>query len=143
MLNLQKSWVKTFCTAGGIIAWLALGPKLGFGNEWQLDVNTATAVELMIVTTFLQNTKRRHRLYMHRCSAMLTTIDQELEERLVSATNDFQVGCTKQMLLEHNILRLYVPRVVLKHCASACNGVDDDTGNKVSFVCIQDSLRGH
>ncbi|DBA73208.1 hypothetical protein WJX77_010591 [Trebouxia sp. C0004] len=75
---------------GGIIAWLALGPKLGFGNEWQLDVNTATAVELMIMTTFLQNTKRRHRLYMHRCSAMLATIDQELEERLVSATNDCQ-----------------------------------------------------
>ena len=22
--------------AGGIIAWLALGPKLGFGNDWQL-----------------------------------------------------------------------------------------------------------
>lgn len=75
---------------GGIIAWLALGPKLGFGNEWQLDVNTATAVELMIMTTFLQNTKRRHRLYMHRCSAMLATIDQELEERLVTATHDCQ-----------------------------------------------------
>lgn len=64
---------------------------MGFGNEWQLDVNTATAVELMVMTTFLQNTKRRHRLYMHRCSAMLATIDQELEERLIAATDDGQV----------------------------------------------------
>ena len=102
VLNLQKSWLKTYCTAGGIIAWLALGPKLGFGNEWQLDVNTATAVELMIMTTFLQNTKRRHRLYMHRCSAMLATIDQELEERLVSATHDCQVGSTDHMLFNNN-----------------------------------------
>ena len=102
VLNLQKSWLKTYCTAGGIIAWLALGPKLGFGNEWQLDVNTATAVELMIMTTFLQNTKRRHRLYMHRCSAMLATIDQELEERLVTATHDCQVGSTDQMLFNNN-----------------------------------------
>ncbi len=83
---------------------------MGFGNEWQLDVNTATAVELMIMTTFLQNTKRRHRLYMHRCSAMLATIDQELEERLVSATNDCQVGFTKQMLLGQGLSRLCVPR---------------------------------
>lgn len=80
------------CTTAGIIAWLALGPKMGFGNEWQLDVNTATAVELMIMTTFLQNTKRRHRLYMHRCSALLGSIDQELEERLDAASaNDCQV----------------------------------------------------
>ena len=76
------------CTTAGIIAWLALGPKMGFGNEWQLDVNTATAVELMIMTTFLQNTKRRHRLYMHRCSALLGSIDLELEERLHAASTD-------------------------------------------------------
>lgn len=82
---------------------------MGFGNEWQLDVNTATAVELMIMTTFLQNTKRRHRMYMHRCSAMLASIDQELEERLVTATNDCQVGFTNQMLLGHSMSRLHVP----------------------------------
>ena len=183
-LNLAN--IKTFCFAGGIIAWLALGPNMGFGNEWQLDVNTATAVELMIMTTFLQNTKRRHRMYMHRCSAMLATIDQELEERLVTATNecqvgftelyiktacthigaaalhncvsnsglpgrlhrsdaawtatlsglcvkrlvtatnDCQVGFTKQMLLGHIVFRLCVPRLVLKHCTIACDDDADD-----------------
>ena len=78
--------------AGGIIAWLALGPHMAFGDEWQLNVNTATAVELMIMTTFLQNTKRRHRLYMQRCSAMLATIDQELEQRLLTVVDDDEVG---------------------------------------------------
>ena len=76
------SWV-----AGGIFAWLALGPHMGFGDEWQLNVNTATAVELVIMTTFLQNTKRRHRRYMHRCSALIANIDQELQERLLAVSN--------------------------------------------------------
>ena len=64
---------------------------MGFGDNWQLDANTATAVELMVMTTFLQNTKRRHRSYMHCCSALLAGLDQQLEERLVAATKDCQV----------------------------------------------------
>lgn len=78
------------------------------------------------MTTFLQNTKRRHRLYMHRCSAMLATIDQELEERLVAATNDCQVGFTKQMLLGQGFSRLCVPRLLMQHCTTGCNVDDHD-----------------
>ena len=69
--------------AGGIAAWLAMGPALQFNVEWQLDINTAVAVELMLMTTFLQNTKRRHRLYMHVCSQKLGDLDAELEEELL------------------------------------------------------------
>ena len=61
----------------------AVGPHMGFGNEWQLDMKNATAVELMVVITFLQNVKRCHKLYLHRCSAMLPTIDQELSDWFV------------------------------------------------------------
>ena len=74
--------------AGGIVAWLALGPKLGFGDDWQLYVNTATATELMIMTTFLQNTKRRHRAYMQRCSRQLAAFDSELQERITAAAGE-------------------------------------------------------
>ena len=35
------------------------------------------------MTTCLQNTKRRHRLYMHRCSQKLGDLDAELEEQLL------------------------------------------------------------
>ena len=35
------------------------------------------------MTTCLQNTKRRHRLYMHRCSQKLGNLDAELEEQLL------------------------------------------------------------
>ena len=68
--------------AAGIIAWLALGPHLSFGVDWQLYVNTATATELIMMTTFLQNTKRRHRAYMHRCAAKLAAVESDLKEQL-------------------------------------------------------------
>ena len=88
-------------TAGGIAAWLAMGPPLQFDNDWQLDINTAVAVELMLMTTFLQNTKRRHRLYMHACARKLGDLDAELEEQLLGeATVDEVIpngrfGCTE------------------------------------------------
>lgn len=64
---------------------------MGFNDAWQLDVNTATAVELMLMTTFLQNTKRRHRLYMHRCISLISLIDDETEARLDAAALENQV----------------------------------------------------
>ena len=101
-LLLKSLGVSLSCyDAGGIIAWLALGPHMAFGDEWQLNVNTATAVELMIMTTFLQNTKRRHRLYMQRCLAMLVTIDQELEQRLLTVVDDDEVGYVNWVLKSH------------------------------------------
>lgn len=63
-----------------------MGPRLEFNNDWQLDINTAVATELMLMTTFLQNTKRRHRLYMHRCSQKLGALDAELDEQLLGET---------------------------------------------------------
>lgn len=65
---------------------------MGFDDSWQLDVNTATAVELLIMTTFLQNSKGRHRLYMHRCINLISVIDDETEARLDAAALENQVG---------------------------------------------------
>lgn len=71
-----------FC-AGGIAAWLSMGLTSGWDNSWQLDINTAVATELMLMTTFLQNTKRRHRSYMHQCSQKLGALDAEVAEQLL------------------------------------------------------------
>ena len=79
-LTTEPPWVSP---AAGIAAWLAMGPPLQFDNDWQLDINTAVAVELMLMTTFLQNTKRRHRQYMHTCAQKLGDLDTELEEQLL------------------------------------------------------------
>ena len=62
-----------------------------FDDHWQLDVNTATAVELSIMCTFLQNTKRRHRSYMHICSHRIVALDADLHERMGLATGNPRV----------------------------------------------------
>ena len=31
-----------------------MGPSLNFDNDWQLNINTAVATELMLMSTFLQ-----------------------------------------------------------------------------------------
>lgn len=66
----------------GLLAnlWLRLLPSA--------DVNTATAVELIIMTTFLQNTKRRHRVYMRHCSTAVNQLDLELDLRLAAASGE-------------------------------------------------------
>ena len=90
--------------AAGIAAWLAMGPPLQFDDDWQLDINTAVAVELMIMTTFLQSTKRRHRLYMHVCAQKLGDLDAELEEQLLGEATVDEVTpngtfCESQVLV--------------------------------------------
>ena len=60
-----------------------MGPRTDFNNDWQLNINTAVATELMLTTTFLQNTKRRHRRYMHACSQKLGALDAEMEQQLL------------------------------------------------------------
>lgn len=85
---------------------------MGFNDDWQLDVNTATAVELLIMTTFLQNTKRRHRLYMHRCITLITLVDDEVEERLHAAALENQV----HPYLPHASALLSTPKHGPAHC---------------------------
>ncbi len=40
------------------------------------------------MTTFLQNTKRRHRVYMHHCSTAVNQLDLELDLRLAAASGE-------------------------------------------------------
>lgn len=74
---------------------------MGFDDAWQLDVNTATAVELMLMTTFLQNTKGRHRLYMHRCIRLISLIDDETEARLDAAALENQASTPRPLCHYH------------------------------------------
>ena len=52
------------------------------------------------MTAYLQNTKRRHRLYMHRCSQKLGNLDAELEEQLLGKHEGAQVCIFEGILSE-------------------------------------------
>lgn len=74
---------------GGIFAWVGLGHKLGWSDEWQLYVNTAVAVELTFTSMFLQNTRRRHMDYLEKCLQCIRKTDTELEVVLRQTTGEY------------------------------------------------------
>jgi low-affinity ferrous iron transport protein len=78
----------------GIITWIALGPRLQWGNLWQLYINTATAVELTFTTVFLQNTRHRHTQYLEKCLQSIMKADAQMELRLRELTEDIDPNPT-------------------------------------------------
>ncbi|KAJ6114238.1 low affinity iron transporter-like protein [Penicillium sp. IBT 16267x] len=74
----------------GIFVWLGFGNEQGWGNNWQLYINSATAVELTFVSVFLQNTQERHMRYLRECFESITHEDIRLECRLREVTGDME-----------------------------------------------------
>jgi len=49
-----------FAIAGGsIIAWGFMGPLFGFGEAWQLVINTLTTIVTFLMVFLIQNTQNR------------------------------------------------------------------------------------
>lgn len=70
----------------GIIGWVFSGIPLQFSDTWQLDVNTATALEITLTTMFLQNIRQQHDDRMERCVKSIDKIDEEIEVALRQMT---------------------------------------------------------
>ncbi|URL56968.1 low affinity iron permease family protein [Luteibacter flocculans] len=50
----------TFAVAVGIvIVWAASGPAFGFGDTWQLVINTGTTIVTFLMVFLIQNTQNR------------------------------------------------------------------------------------
>ncbi|KAJ9294413.1 hypothetical protein DTO271G3_6988 [Paecilomyces variotii] len=78
----------------GIFVWLGFGHEQQWGNNWQLYINSATAVELTFVSVFLQNTRQRHMNYLNECFKSITHEDMRLERRLREITGDMDPNPT-------------------------------------------------
>ncbi|KAJ9290563.1 hypothetical protein DTO021C3_1828 [Paecilomyces variotii] len=78
----------------GIFVWLGFGHEQQWGNNWQLYINSATAVELTFVSVFLQNTRQRHMNYLNECFKSITHEDMRLERRLREITGDIDPNPT-------------------------------------------------
>ncbi|WBW72162.1 plasma membrane iron/zinc ion transmembrane transporter [Schizosaccharomyces osmophilus] len=72
----------------GIFIWVGFGKMLNWSDEWQLYINTATAVELTFTSVFLQNIRHRHMKYISRCVSSIFHIDAALEEALRRRSGD-------------------------------------------------------
>lgn len=95
----------------GIIIWIACGviPKPGdneppytgettgsnphlmkFSSTWQLYINSATAVVLLVSSMFLQNIRARHDKFISKFIVQVFDADREIEEKLRLENSDFE-----------------------------------------------------
>jgi low-affinity ferrous iron transport protein len=60
-----------------------------WGNNWQLYINTATAIVLLVTSVFLQNMRYRHEKYVQDIMNHIVKIERQIELVLRHQTNDF------------------------------------------------------
>lgn len=71
-----------------IIAWVFLGIPSKFSDTWQLWVNTGTALEITLVTMFLQNIRNQHEENLEKTVKSIDLLDKEIEMQLRRMTGD-------------------------------------------------------
>lgn len=76
-----------------IFIWIGCGaiPQNGekFSDNWQMEINTATAVCLLISSFFLQNIRARHDLFTSKFLFKIHSMDNKIDLILRTANNDF------------------------------------------------------
>lgn len=72
----------------GIIVWISLGPKYDFSNNWQLWLNTCTALQQTLSTCLLTLARNRHTHFVEKCMNAIFFQDCELEYRARRLTSD-------------------------------------------------------
>ena len=57
-----------FMNVVGVMIRIGFGPSRNFNDTWQLDINTAYAQQILLLTPFLHNRQHRHSHYMGLCA---------------------------------------------------------------------------
>lgn len=68
-----------------------------WGNNWQLYINTATAVVLLVASVFLQNMRYRHEKHVQAIMEIIVVAERHLELLLRNRTNDYLPNPTVQI----------------------------------------------
>lgn len=71
-----------------IFVWVFLGIPAMFTDTWQLWVNTGTALEITVITMFLQNIRKQHDTHLQKTIKAIEKVDQEIEMQLRGLTGD-------------------------------------------------------
>lgn len=61
-----------------------------FGDMWQMYINTAVAVSLLICSTMLQNVRARHDVFVATIVKKIFLLDERIETILRELANDFE-----------------------------------------------------
>lgn len=77
----------------GIIVWIGCGAipqgDETFSDDWQMEINTAVAVSLLISSFFLQNIRARHDVFISKFLLKIHSMDCSIDLILRTANSDF------------------------------------------------------
>lgn len=96
-------WISIFVWIGTGALWIDAGnsppytgaktgdnPRLArFGDNWQLYINSATAVVLLVCSVFLQNIRARHDKYIGKFVRGILDMNMQIETEARSKSRDF------------------------------------------------------
>lgn len=71
-----------------IFTWAFLGIPAKFTDTWQLWANTGTALEITIITMFLQNIRQQHDKHLEQTVKAIDMVDKDIEMQLRRLTGD-------------------------------------------------------
>ncbi len=76
----------TFLVAAGLVGvWFASGPLFGFGENWQLIINTSTTIVTFLMVFLIQNTQNRDTMALQIKLAELLLVVRGASNRLATA----------------------------------------------------------
>ncbi len=109
----------------GIFIWLGFGASasLQWGNNWQLYINSATAVEITLVSIFLQNTRQRHMNYLNKCFESIIDEDRLMESQLRQVDGDTEPNPAIQFQYDYRGQTTRGNRVIDYYAAIIGSGV--------------------
>jgi low affinity Fe/Cu permease len=115
----------TFVAAAGIVVlWAASGPVFGFGDTWQLVINTGTTIVTFLMVFLIQNTQNRD------TEAMQIKLDE-----LINALNGANAALLDLEELDEKSLDAirahYTRRAAEARDALGCKGEPSDEANGV------------
>jgi len=70
--------------AGSVLGWLAAGPFFGFGENWQLTINTGTTIVTFLMVFVIQHSQNKQTEAMHLKLNELLASHLEASNRLIS-----------------------------------------------------------
>ncbi|KAH7115346.1 Low affinity iron permease-domain-containing protein [Dactylonectria estremocensis] len=72
----------------GVFVWIGFGHSLGWSDQWQLYINSATSALMLLIFAFLTNIHERHGAHIEKCLDTLFEVDSAIEARLRTLTGD-------------------------------------------------------
>ncbi|HEY0915926.1 MAG TPA: low affinity iron permease family protein [Solimonas sp.] len=70
--------------AGAVLLWAAMGPVFGFGEKWQLTINTGTTIVTFLMVFLIQHSQNKQTEAMHLKLNELLASHHEASNHLIS-----------------------------------------------------------